>query len=82
MIKLLDLEKELGVTFRRKSWGQHAPGHPLSGKIWNTTADKIRQAVNDGKTIVIGNNPTKKLGKIAQVNSRFHGWSIRTIHAV
>ena len=58
-------------------------------KFAKRTLDKMAAYEAAGYTILVGNDPTKRAGgkweevvRLAQTNSRRHGWSVRTVYAV
>ena len=70
-----------GSVIQTVDFPRHAPGHYMTDNIYTTTFDACVSAIKSGKKIYIGNAP-QGLGIIAQVNSRYHGKSIRTIRAI
>lgn len=68
------------IHFTVGSHGSHAPGHPCGSTISSQTIERIRDAINRGATrIHMGNSLGGEV--LAQTNSRFHGYRIRTINA-
>ncbi len=75
-----DLRKINGIEFG--SWSDHAPGHPCGYMCTSATAAKIEAALAAGERVLVGNSPRGRGRMLSKINSRFHGYTIRTIRAV
>ena len=77
---MMDLRSMQGVQLGQ--WCGQLPNRPRSYMISDATAEKIREALDAGFSVVVGNYPSRRGIRLSQVNSRYHGRSIRTIHAI
>jgi hypothetical protein len=63
-------------------WSGHLPSKPRSYLVMNATYEVMRKALEQGHTIRVGNSPKRVKGLLSRVNSRYHGFTIRTIHVI
>ena len=74
--------RELNANVELGSWSGQLPSLNRSYNVQNKTAEKIEQLSSEGYTIVVGNHHSGAGIMVSQINSRFHGRSIRTIRAI
>jgi hypothetical protein len=63
-------------------WSGHLPNMKPSYLVTEATYDTIQNALDHGDKVRVGNSPKRTKGLISKVNSRYHGFCIRTIHII
>ena len=72
----------LDVAIDFGSWSGQLPHMSKSYMVRDETAEKIVRYAKNGYKIIVGNYPGGKGKTLSCINSRYHGYSIRTIRAV
>lgn len=79
MKNILDLNTNSEGKLILGQWLGQWSGSSRSYMVKNETFEKMQLALDHGKTVMVGNAPRGDGDMISRVNSRYHGWSIRTI---
>lgn len=77
-----DLRKLNLTNIEYGKWSGQLPHLNKSYLVQDRTAENLIKLDRKGTKIVVGNSPYGPGEMISQVNSRYHGYSIRTIRAL